>query len=152
MPIGPERAAVDECVRERVDDLLARGAEQAGRDGRRGDSNQQHVIEADAVEAVIQREHALNLVRLDHRREHVGHDEALRRRRGGPTAQIVGDREDAAQVVRGMPPFGREPGVVEVEPADRCADIECGRDRIERVGRAGNARAVRELGAWHDGP
>ena len=40
-----------------------------------------HVIETDAVEAVIERQHALDLVRLDHRRQHVAHRE--RERRGG---------------------------------------------------------------------
>ena len=42
-----------------------------------GDPDQHHVIEPDAVEAVLQREHALDLVRLDHRRQHVGHRERL---------------------------------------------------------------------------
>mgnify|MGYP003693720565 CR=1 FL=1 len=31
------------------------------------------VVEADAVEAVLEREHALDLVRLDHRGQHIAH-------------------------------------------------------------------------------
>jgi hypothetical protein len=33
------------------------------------------VIETDAIEAVLQRRDALDLMRLDHRGEHVAHDE-----------------------------------------------------------------------------
>jgi hypothetical protein len=30
-----------------------------------------------------------------------------------------------------MAPFGGEPGVVKIEPADHAADVECRGDRIE---------------------
>ena len=75
--IGAQRAAVDPRVRQRVDDLLERAAEHRGGDRGRGDAHQQHVIEAHAVEAVLEREHALDLVRLDHGGQHVAHGERL---------------------------------------------------------------------------
>ena len=49
-----------------------------------------------------------------------------------------------------MAPFGREPGVVEVQPADHRADIERRLHRIELELRAGNARPVRHDGAGND--
>jgi hypothetical protein len=45
----------------------------------------------------------------------------------------VGGGEDAAQVVRRVAPFGGQPGVVEVEPADHGADVEGRLHRIELV-------------------
>ena len=69
VPIGAQRPAVDPGVGDRVHHLLERAREHAGDDGRGGDAHQQHVIEAHAVEAVLEREHALDLVRLDHRGE-----------------------------------------------------------------------------------
>ena len=62
-------------MRQRIDDLIARAAEQLRDDGGRRHPHQQHVIEADAVEAVLEREATLDLVRLDHRRQHVAHHE-----------------------------------------------------------------------------
>ena len=41
------------------------------------DPDQQHVIEADAVEAVFQRENTLDLVRFDHGVEQVGDGESF---------------------------------------------------------------------------
>ena len=124
----------------RVDDLVAGAAEQVRRDRGARDAHEQDVIEADAVEAVIQREHALDLVRLDHRGQHVAHRE--RERATPAAARVVRDGEDRAEVVGRMTPLGREPGVVEVEPADQRADVERGRDGIELVARARHARAA----------
>ena len=65
--IGAQRAAVEPGVGDGVDDLLARAAEQLRGDGGGGDADEQDVIEADAVEAVFQREDALDFVGFDHR-------------------------------------------------------------------------------------
>ena len=66
MPIRPQRAAVEPGIRNGIHDLLARPAQQLRRDRRRGDAHQQHVIQSDAVETIVQRQNALDLVRLDH--------------------------------------------------------------------------------------
>src|SRR4051812_35475285 len=105
------------------------------------------MVEADAVEAVLEREHALDLVRLDHCREDVAHEEWLPRIPGNP----IRYRQDAAEVVRRMAPLGGEPGVVEVEPADHRADAEGRLYRIELKLRPGHLGAVRHHRAWHDG-
>src|SRR5882762_1319346 len=97
------------------------------------------MIETDPVEAVLQGEDTLNFVRLDHAGEHV----AYRDRFAGPR-KIVGHGENAAQVVRRVPPLRGQPGIVEIEPANHGADVESGVDGIELVSRAGNARAVGE--------
>jgi hypothetical protein len=102
------------------------------------------VIEADAVEAVLQGEHALDLMRLDHGREHVAHLDAFAAAR-----QVIGHGEDAAQVVRRVTPLRRQPGVVEIQPADHGADVEGRIDRIELVGRARHACPAAQCRARH---
>src|SRR5204863_789532 len=99
----------------------------------------------DAIEAVIKSEHALNLVRLNHRRQHVGHLEPRAAAR-----KIISDRENSAEIVGRVSPLGREPRVVEVEPANHRTDVERRGDGVELVARAGYARAAVELGAWND--
>jgi hypothetical protein len=77
VPIGAQGAAVDPGVRDGIDDLIPGAAEQRRDHGGRGDANQQHMVEPDPVEAVLEREHALNLVCLDHAGEHVAHGNRL---------------------------------------------------------------------------
>src|SRR5882672_7671481 len=97
------------------------------------------MIETDSVEAVLQGEDTLDFVRLDHAGEYVAH----RDRFAGPR-EIVGHGENSTQVVRRVPPLRRQPGIVEIEPANHGADVEGGVDGIELVSSAGNARAVGE--------
>ena len=78
--IGPQAAAVDPGVRDRVEHLLARSAQQGRGHGRAGHADQQHVIEPHAVEGVLQGDDSLDLVGLDHGRQHVA--DAKRRRAG----------------------------------------------------------------------
>ena len=108
------------------------------------------MIEPDAIEAVLKRENALYLVRLDHGREHV-RDSKRRPPFGSATAtQPVRDGQDRTEVVGRMTPLGRKPGVVEIEPADDRADVEGRRHRIEFIVRTRNTRAAREPGTGHD--
>ena len=51
-----------------------------------------------------------------------------------------------------MAPFGRQPGVVEVQPAHHGADVERAHDGIQLVARAGHARSARHGGAGHHRP
>ena len=73
MAVGAQRLAVDPGLRDGIDDLVVGTAQHLGDHRGRGHLDQHHVVEADAVEAVLEREHALDLVRLDHRRQHVAH-------------------------------------------------------------------------------
>ncbi len=102
------------------------------------------MIEPDPVEAVFEREHALNLVGLDHGGEHIAYGDRLT-----ATGQIVGDRQYPAQIIRRMPPLRGKPGVVEIQPADHRADVERGIDRIELVGGTGNASPALQRGTGH---
>jgi hypothetical protein len=95
-----------------------------------------------AVEGIFQRQHALDLVRLDHRAQHVADRQRLRAAGKIASRQVVGHGEDAAEIVGRVAPFGREPGVVEVQPADHAADVEGRRHRVELVARARHARAA----------
>jgi hypothetical protein len=64
----------------------------------------------------------------------------------------VGVRENAAEIVGRMTPLGREPGVVEIEPADDRPDVEGGLYRVELELRARHLRAVRDDGPGTTGP
>ena len=150
VPVGAQRLPVDPRVGDRVDDLVARAAHHVRDHRGRRDLHQHDVVEPDAVEAVLERDHALDLVRLDHAGQHVAHGERRLALREPGAREPVGDGEYAAQVVRGMSPFRREPGVVEIEPADHRADVECGGDRVELVRRARDLRAVRHHRSRND--
>ncbi|MNN13581.1 hypothetical protein D3C81_1266180 [compost metagenome] len=77
MAIGTKGLAVDEGVGQGREHLLTIGPHQPGAHGGRGDLHQNHVIEADAVEGVFQRQHALDLMRHDHRLQHITHQQWL---------------------------------------------------------------------------
>ena len=140
--IGAQALAIDPRERERVDGLLAREAEQLADDGGGGDLDQHDVIEADLVEGVFKRDAALNLVGLDHGRQHVAHGQRRLACGDRGAREPVGVGQNAAEIVGRMAPLGGEPGVVEVEPANHGADIEGGLHGIELKVGAGNARAV----------
>ncbi len=106
------------------------------------------MVEADAIIAVFQRQDALNLVRLDHGLEYVAHEKRFLPR----ASQVVGQSENAAEIIRGMSPLGGEPSVVEIEPADHRADVEGGMHRFQLPIGAGNPRAVRQDRAGNDRP
>ena len=137
--------AVDPRVRERGGELVLVEAEQPRHCGGRGDFHEDDVVEPDAVEGVVEREHALNLV-CDHRGvEDIGDGHRLPRSR-----EVIGDGEDRAEVVGGMPPLRREPRIVVVEPADQRSGLEGRLHRVELVRRRRDTGAVRHDGAGHD--
>ena len=148
--IGPQGPAVDPRMRQRVQHLVAIAAEHARHHGGRRDPHEQYVIQPDTVVAVLERQAALDLMRLDHRGQHVLHRQ--RRFPGGTIlpAQVIGNREDAAEVVGRMTPLGRQPGVVEIEPANHCADAEGRHDGLQFIRCAGHARAPGQRRSGHD--
>ena len=109
------------------------------------------MIETDTVIAILECEHALDFVRLDHRCQYIMHRQWSLARRPILPAQIIRHGEDAAEIVGWMSPFGGEPGVVEVKPAVHCADVERRHNRFELVRRSRNSRTARQCGACNDG-
>ncbi len=152
MAIGAQALTVHPGQRDRIDDLFAGQAKHACHDSGGGHFDQHNVVEADFIEAVFQREAALDFMRFDHRREHVLNRERLPADRHCVTRQPIGGRENAAQVVGRMPPFRGQPGVVEIQPADHRADIERGLHRIELERRSGHLGAIGHDGAGTTGP
>ena len=150
MAVGAQGAAVDPGVGERVHHLLPVAAQHGRRHRGAGHPHQQHVVQPHAVEAVLQRDDALDLVGLDHGRQHVAHGDGAAVSRA--PVEVVGHRQDGAQVVRGVPPLGRQEGVVEVEPADHGADVERGLDRVQLPGGAGHPGASGHDRAGHHRP
>ena len=74
---------------------------------------------------------------------------------GLPAATRVRESQSAAarmppRLSDGWPHSGREPRVVEIEPADDRADVEGRRDRVELIRRSRHFRAVRHDRAGHD--
>ncbi|MCY1419442.1 hypothetical protein D9M71_350320 [compost metagenome] len=150
--IGTQGVAVDEGVGEGGEHLLTAGAHQPGADGGAGQFDQEHMVQADAVEGVLQGEHTLYLVGHDHGVQHCAHGQWRFAVGDALLRQVIGHGEDAAEVVRRVAPFGGQPGVVEIQPAHHGADVPGGLDRIEAETGAGDARAVRYHGAFDDGP
>ena len=150
--ISAQGGAIDEGVGECVDDLVAATAEHRGGDGGRGDAYQQHVVEAAAVEGVLERQHALDLVRLDQGGEQVAHGGRRAAFEHGATRQVIAHGQDGTEVVGRMAPLRGQPGVIEVEPADQRADVEGGLHGVEFERGAGHARAAGHRGARHHGP
>ncbi|MNE88455.1 hypothetical protein D3C80_1857620 [compost metagenome] len=88
------------------------------------------MVKADTVEGVFQREHALDFVGHDHGLEHITHQQRLLACGHMLLRQVIGDRQDATEVVRGVGPLSGQPGVVVVQPAHRTANVPCGLDRV----------------------
>ncbi len=152
VPVGAQRAAVDPRVGHGVEDVLPRPAEQPGghRCGR--DPHEQHVVQPDAVETVFQRQHALDFVRLDHGQQHVFKRQRLAALAHGLARKKIRHGEDGPEVIGRMPPFRREPGVVEIQPPHRRADVERRLHGVQFERRARHARADAGHGrAGHDG-
>jgi hypothetical protein len=95
-----------------------------------GDTHQQHMVESHTIETVLECEDSLDLVRLDHRTEHLTHRCYLLAMSSILASHIVRDRKDGAEIIGRVPPLRREPGVVEVQPTNHRADVEGGHDRI----------------------
>src|SRR5678816_3920071 len=122
------------------------------------------MVESYAVEGVFQRENALDFVRLYHRDKYVaegGRRLGVKRRkrsaeggkcraRGFLAADPIGDGENRAEIIRRVAPFSGEPRVVEIEPANKSADVESRLNGIEFVIRARDARTVDDAAAGHD--
>src|SRR5690606_5981686 len=121
-------------------------AEETGNNRRRGDADEKHVVEPDPVEAVFQRKDALDFMRLNHGNENVADRQRLVSFGNRETGKVIGNGEDAAEVVRWVAPFGSKPSVVEVEPTDHRADVEGGLDRLQFKRGAGNAGATQRHG------
>ena len=133
MTVSTERAAIDPRVGHRIQHLLAVPTEQLRDHGCRRDAYEQHVVETDAVETVLQCDHALYFVRFDHRCQHIVHRQRILARGTILPAQVIGHGQDAAEVVRRVAPFRRKPCVVEIEPAVHRADVECRHHGVEFV-------------------
>ena len=71
MAVRSQRASIEKCLTDGRDDLISRSTEHPHRDGGRCHADQDDVVDADSIEGVLQSQHALNLIRLDHGRQDV---------------------------------------------------------------------------------
>ena len=97
--IGAQTLAIHPCQRERIDGLPAREAEQRTHNGSRRHLDQHHVVEADFVEGIFKRDAALNLMRLDHRGQHLTHGQRRVARGESGARKPVGHGENTAKIV-----------------------------------------------------
>ncbi|MNC24701.1 hypothetical protein D3C75_727660 [compost metagenome] len=151
MAVGTQRLAVDEGVGQGAQHLLTVGPHQPGAHGGGGHLDQYHVVEANTVEGIFQRQHALDLVSHDHGFEHIAHQQWCFTCGHALLRQVIGNRQDAAEVIRWVGPLGGQPGIVVIQPAHRAADVPGGLDGVQAVGGAGDAGAVGHQGAFHLG-
>ena len=91
MSVGPERLAIDPCLRDGVDGLITVEAQQLGHNSRRGYFDEDDVIKADAIEGIQQGKGTLNLVCFDHAFEDIMHGQGLTL-----TGKMVGDGKYSA--------------------------------------------------------
>ena len=117
----------------------------------RGDLHQHDVVEADAVEAVLEREHALDLVRLDHRGQHVVHRERRLARGDGRCA--TASRRSARMPPRlsdGWPHSAASQVSLKSSQRIIAPMLNAACTGIELERRARHLRAVGHDGAGHD--
>src|SRR5215469_215044 len=109
------------------------------------------MIKPDTIEAVFQCKDTLDLVRLNHAYENIKHRESLTSLANTVSTQVICDSENSTEIIRRMSPFRGEPGVVEIEPAHDCADIERCLNRVQFVSGSRYARTLaRHRCARHD--
>lgn len=153
--VGAQALAVHPGLGDGIGGLLLGEAEHLGDDGGGGDLDQDDVVETDLVEGVLERENTLNLMGLDHGLEDVldGEDLAAGDVSSGAVGagDPVGHGEDTTQVVGGMTPFGGQPAVIVVEPADHGTNVEGAIDGVELVRGTRHAGSVGHDGALHHG-
>ena len=86
-------------------------------------------------------------MRLDHRSQHIAH-----RQLAAVSRKPVCYGENAAKIVARMPPFSREPGVIEIQPSNNGPDVEGRRYRVEFKAGSGHARPAPHRKARHNRP
>ena len=149
--IGTQRATIDPSIGDGVDDLLTGASQHRRYDGSGGNAYQDDVIQSHTVEAVLEGEYTLDLVCLDHAGQHVAHRRRSLSLHHSLAGKVVGHGQNPAEVVGRVTPLSRQPGVIEVEPADHRADVEGRLHGIQLVGSAGDARATGHDSARDDG-
>ena len=75
VPVHPKTAAIGPGIRNSAYNLILGPAEHCSGDSGRGNPNQQHVIEANAVKAILESEDPLNFVGPDHSVQNIPHGE-----------------------------------------------------------------------------
>lgn len=135
--------------------------------GRRGNLDQDGVVDAALVEGVVHLHDALDLVGLDLRRQDVSQRDICPRRRrnitsitrvGLPVAAAaaaagkpVGYGDDGSEVVAWVAPLCAGIGIVVVEVADQRSEVECTFYGVENELGPWKLEAVGDFCAWNMG-
>ena len=149
MAISAQGLPVHPGMRDRRQHLLPVGAHEVRHNSGRCNLDQQHMIQPNAVEGVFQRQHALNFMGLDHRFQNSLHGQGRFTVRYPFLREIIGYRQNPAQVIRWMSPLCSKPGIVVIQPADHAADVPGRFYGIQTIRSAGNPSAMRHHGALH---
>lgn len=143
--VGTQALAVNPGLGDGVSGLLAVETKHLGHNGGGRDLDQHNVVETNAVEGVLQRNAALDLVGLDHALEHVLdlEDLALLAVGGlGEAGLPVGNSQNGTQVVTGVAPLSSQPAVVEIQPTNDGADGKRTPNGVENVLSTGNTHTI----------
>lgn len=153
--VGAQALAVHPGLCDGVGGLLLVEAEHLRDHGGGSDLDQHDVVQTDLVVRVLQGQHTLDLVGLDHALQHVLdlQDLAVAQvaARTVGTGDPVRDGENTTQVVGGVTPFGGQPAVVVVEPADHGTDVEGTVDGVQLVGSTRHTGTIGDDGALDNG-
>lgn len=154
MTVCTQTLTINPRLGDSIGSLLLIQTQQLGRNSGSRNLDKHNMVQTNLVERVLQREHTLNLMRLDHSLQDITNlqDLALSNVSTSPVCarNPVGNGKDTAQVVGRMTPFGRKPAVIVIEPSDHGTDVESSIDRIELIRSSGNFGTVGDHGAVHD--
>ncbi|MNZ85598.1 hypothetical protein D3C78_1043940 [compost metagenome] len=110
------------------------------------------MVQANTIEGILQGDHPLDFVGHDHGLKHCAHAQGWLSIGHTFLRKMIGHGKDATEVIRGVPPFGGQPGVVVVEPTDGTTDVPGSLDRVQAVAGARHSCAMWHHRALHQRP
>lgn len=146
MAVGTQGLPIHKCLGHSVDGLVTVKTQHFRHYCCGSNFDQNDVIKANSVERVEECEAALDLMGLDHSLEDVADFEWL-----PLTRKVIGDSQNGSKIVRRMAPYGindelmiqykeldrhtfcGQKAVIEIEPSNDGANVECTTDRIQLV-------------------
>ena len=149
MAIGAQGLAIDPGMRQRGEHLFPVGAHQFGTDGGRRHLHQHNMIQPYPVKRVLKGKYTLNFMGQDHGLKNGLHGQWRLAIGNAFLRKMVGNRKNGAEIIGGVAPFGRQPGIVVIQPADDTAYVPGGFHRVQAVWSARHPGAVGNDRAFH---
>lgn len=153
--VSTERLTIHPRLGDGIGSLSLVKTEHLGNGTSGGHLDQDDVVQTDLVVRVLQGQHTLNLVGLDHGLQDVldSRDLAVAEVAAGTvgSSNPVSHSQDTTHVVRGVTPFSSQPAVIVVQPTDHGTNVESTVDGVQLVRSSGNASTVGDDSAFDRG-